>query len=38
MSDDALRHQYVLEIFRKDNRHERLGTFAIQPDWEPALE
>ncbi len=23
---------------RKDGRHERLGTFAVKPDWEPALE
>ncbi len=38
MSDDANRYQYVLEIFKKDGRHERLGAFAVKPDWEPALE
>ena len=34
----CIRYQYVLEIYRKDDRHERLGAFIVTPDWEPALE
>lgn len=38
MADKALRYQYVLEIYKKDAPHEHVGTFAVKPDWEPALE
>lgn len=38
MSDDAVRYRYVLECHRKDGQHEHLGTFAVNPDWEPARE
>ncbi len=38
MSRAAHRHQYVLEIFRKDRPRERLARFAVTPDWGPALE
>lgn len=38
MSDKAVRYQFVLELYKKDDEHEHLGTFTVTPDWEPALE
>ena len=31
-------YRYVLEIHKKDDPQDRVGAFAVQPDWEPALE
>ena len=31
-------YQYVLELRRKEGQQDHLGTFAVKPDWEPALE
>ncbi len=38
MSHDAPRYQYTLQLFKKEGEQDHLGTFAVKPDWEPALE
>jgi hypothetical protein len=38
MSNDAPLYQFVMEFYRKKDPHEHLGTFAANPDWEPARE
>ena len=36
--NNAANFRYVLELFKKTGRKEHVGTFAVKPDWEPALE
>jgi hypothetical protein len=38
MSHDGPGYQYTLELYKKEGEQDYLGTFAIKPDWEPALE
>jgi len=38
MSHDGPCYRYTLELYKKKGDQDRLATFAIQPDWEPALE
>jgi hypothetical protein len=38
MSHDGPEYRYTLELYRKKGEQDYLGTFAIKPDWAPALE
>jgi hypothetical protein len=38
MSHDAPRFQYTIELYKKEGEQDYLGTFAVTPDFEPAME